>query len=231
MMNVVGVVFLFLVLGVVGAESIRLSPDPPSPVLPATFTAGFDETMDYFGLTGATQGVLYYDSLKGYERMDRENGEADRYCGTAHLFSKTPCTHLIVDSTRWLIFPQRQSCCYCCDSADGCGIVKRDFLANATFVGYEEVNGTSVQHWKEEGLQENDYWQTDDQKPVRLYQKPNDDMRFKGTDLKPIDPSVFQVPDYCSSDKQCGGTCSFLRKRASRSVSKSGGRPKGILVE
>lgn len=38
---------------------------------------------------------------------------------------------------RFLDFPQKNFCCYCCDSSHGCGIVKPDWLrtANATFKG------------------------------------------------------------------------------------------------
>ncbi len=82
-------------------------------------------------------------------------------------------------------------------------------MQNATFVGYETVNGTNTEHWKVEGLQENDYWQIEaSHTPVRLLQKPNDDMQFVGFNTGPIDPATFAVPQDCSS--QCGGVCSLL---------------------
>ena len=65
-----------------------------------------------------------------------------------------------------------------------------------------------------EGLQENDYWQTDDgkQRPLRLLQKPNDDMVFLGFSDAPIDRSVFELPKSCAEGRKCGGTCALVRR-------------------
>ena len=45
--------------------------------------------------------------------------------------------YLLILGKRYLDFPTKKYCCYCCDSAHGCGIVKRDWLktANATYMG------------------------------------------------------------------------------------------------
>lgn len=207
------------------ASSASASPgvDPPAPVLPPIFVAPFQESMDYYIHTFHTKGVLYFDATSSSERVDREDGVADRYCGTARPFAGTFCSHLIVDSKRYLLFPQKDhglgadsgyDCCFCCSAEDGCGVLRRDFLSNATFVGYETLNGTRAQHWREEGLQENDYWQTDDgqQRPLRLLQKPNDDMVFLGFSDAPIDPSVFELPKSCAEGRKCGGTCALVRR-------------------
>ena len=223
-----------------GGAGINLSGSPPPapPVLPDTFTTDFLETNDYFVHSFHTAGVLYYDFKSGSERVDRESGEGDRYCGSAQLFRNTPCTHLVKNSTRYLIFPKLKSCCKCCTSAHGCGILRKgkaeektkfrefflsfkiqfkltfapflkpDFLLNASFVGYETRNGTQSEHWRIEGLQENDYWQTVRGKPLELYQKPNDKMNFVAFSEDPIDPSTFDLPSSC--DRQCGGTCALV---------------------
>lgn len=38
---------------------------------------------------------------------------------------------------RFLDFPEKKYCCFCCDSAHGCGIVSPDWIAksNATYQG------------------------------------------------------------------------------------------------
>ena len=43
---------------------------------------------------------------------------------------------------RYLDFPSKKYCCFCCDSSHGCGIVKKDWLvtANATYKGTEKLS-------------------------------------------------------------------------------------------
>ena len=208
---VVALAALIGALSSTGAVARPMWRDPTSPpLLPEVFTSAFNEKMSYLVYTFKVQGVLYYDWDAQSERIDRSSGEGDRYCGTAHPFKKTPCTHLVTQSKRYLIFPDRKECCFCCDSEHGCGVLRRDFLANATFDGYETVDGTRLQKWSEKGLQPNYYWVTDaEDVPVRLLQKPNDDMNFVTFSSAPIDPSVFQVADSC--DAQCSGTCSLVQ--------------------
>jgi len=43
----------------------------------------------------------------------------------------------VILGKRFLDFPEKKFCCYCCNSTHGCGIVTRDWLktANATYQG------------------------------------------------------------------------------------------------
>lgn len=123
-------------------------------------------------------------------------------------FDDTPCTHFVVDGLRYLAFPSLNYCCACCTAEDGCGIVKPDWLNNATFVGYNTTASSSVQYqvWSIKGLQENIYWQENNtQAPYIIDQQPNDKMIFDVTTFKagPIDPSVFALPSYCSKSQKC----------------------------
>ena len=84
-----------------------------------------------------TKGTFFYDSVSQRYRVDRDNGKWDRYCGSVYKLTDTPCQHFVFEGKRYLNFPEKNDCCYCCDSAHGCGILKRDWLTGAKFEGYE----------------------------------------------------------------------------------------------
>lgn len=70
--------------------------------------------------------------------MDRANGRYDRYCAGSLFvppWVNTPCNHLVKAGRRYLIWPERRTCCFCCDAAHGCGMLARDWLAGAEFLG------------------------------------------------------------------------------------------------
>ena len=39
------------------------------------------------------------------------------------------------EGKRYLDFPEKNYCCYCCDAAHGCGILKPDWISDATYEG------------------------------------------------------------------------------------------------
>ena len=49
--------------------------------------------------------------------------QGDRYCGSVHPLTDTPCTHLVAGGWRYLLFPKLLSCCACCSAAAGCGVL------------------------------------------------------------------------------------------------------------
>lgn len=40
---------------------------------------------------------------------------------------------------RYLYFPEKNDCCYCCDAEHGCGVLKPDWAIDAQFVGMESL--------------------------------------------------------------------------------------------
>ena len=50
-------------------------------------------------------------------------------------------------------FPEKNDCCFCCDSVHGCGVLKPDWAADATF---EELiiskDGIKTEKWNKVGL-------------------------------------------------------------------------------
>ena len=74
---------------------------------------------------------MFYDADNNRERVDRTNGRYDLVCGSVLPNVTTPCTQTTVANRRYVIYPQRRMCCFCCDSAHGCGILKKDWLKGA----------------------------------------------------------------------------------------------------
>ena len=90
-------------------------------------------------------GKLFYDYINKRYRVDRDNGKGDRYCGSVYKLSNTPCTHYVTEGKRYLHFPEKNDCCYCCDSEHGCGVLKPDWVSGGKFQGYEsDANGNKV---------------------------------------------------------------------------------------
>lgn len=210
-------IYLFGVI-VVLLSSCSCFEDPATPVWPAQFTEDFTETMTYPVIgSSKTKGQFYYDWTNKRYRVDRENGKWDRYCGSVYKFSDTPCQHYVVEGKRYLNFPKKDYCCYCCDSAHGCGILKPDWLAGAIFEGEKtDANGITYNVWNKKGLQNNYYWATKDQNILaRIDQQPNDIQEFDVSTYKvTIDnPSIFDLPSKCSANVKCPiiSVCTALR--------------------
>lgn len=66
---------------------------------------------------------------------------ARRYCGTVHAVD-TPCSQYVTGGVRYLAWPALGDCCSCCTDAQGCGIVKPNWISadNGTYVGQKKVN-------------------------------------------------------------------------------------------
>jgi hypothetical protein len=117
---------------------------------------------------------------------------------------------------RFLDFPKENYCCFCCDSAHGCGIVAADWLVKggAKFNGTEQIDAAGPYlKWEIKGGQENYYYNKNDtlQTPRRLNQVPDDLMDFKNYKVGQVDSKVFELPSYCTA--KCGTLtiCAGLR--------------------
>ena len=67
---------------------------------------------------------------------------------------------------RYLDFPTKKYCCYCCNSTNGCGILKNDWLSTADYLGIEKLSGVEFEKWGIKGLQQNYYYNTIDSKRI-----------------------------------------------------------------
>jgi hypothetical protein len=163
---------------------------------------------------------MYYDAANNRERVDRDNGRFDRYCGLNGMkqFQNTPCNQYIVNGDRYLHYPQKNECCYCCSSEHGCGIVKSTWLTGAQFVGVEEHNGVQTYKWNQKGLQDNFYFETIADNPadrvmVGLYQEPNDLQDFSTARTLEVSEDIFALPSICKKTTTCSvaSACTAVR--------------------
>ena len=146
-----------------------------------------------------TVGTYYYDWTNKRARTDRANGRVDRYCGTVK-WGNHACTQLVVDNTRYMIYPDSNYCCNCCSAEQGCGIVKPNWLETATFSKVVDGKTEKNNEWIIKGAQSNYYYETVSTGiPERFFQDPDDDMTWDATTYKETitDPSVFDLPKIC----------------------------------
>ena len=81
------------------------------------------------------------------------------------------CSIYVVEGIRYLRWPKEDVCCQCCTAANGCGILKPDWVldANSTYLGQMYVEGNTVDGWEIQGGETNYWYQTtDDATPIQL---------------------------------------------------------------
>lgn len=208
---------LAILISIISVLSKTESSANEAPVWANQFEQEFEETLTY-PLIGSskTKGKIFYDWINKRYRIDRDNGKWDRYCGSVLKLTDTPCTHYVVDGKRFLYFPKRDYCCYCCDSAHGCGVLKPDWLSGAVYTGKRtDGNGVSYNVWDKKGLQSNLYWATEDGVMAKIDQQPNDLQEYDVNTYKEsiADASVFNLPQKCNPNSKCPfvSVCTPLR--------------------
>lgn len=174
--------------------------DPP--VWPDSFEVAFDETFVVDSVSHHVNGIMYYDAAHNRSRLDRFDGSYSKFCQSLAPNVSTPCTNLVVNGSRWIIFPQKSQCCFCCDSAHGCGILKPDWLKGAEYLKDETIDNVNYHKWNQQGvIGYNYYWSSADgyNVPRRLDENGAHitDYNPRSYIKKPIDAKVFAVPQYC----------------------------------
>ena len=210
----------FLVLALVALCCLA---DPKTPVWPVKFTQDFTETFNY-PVVGkvTTTGTYYYNAETRRYRVHRENGRGDRYCGIngTKILKDTPCDQYVVNGDRYIHYPKLNECCYCCSAEHGCGILRRDWLSGAKFLGEVEYKGYSAYKWDKAGLQSNYYFETVGENPedrimLDMDQTPNDDQSFDPlTWSLTFNDSLLELPSICKKSNTCSfaSTCTAVRK-------------------
>ena len=181
---------------------------------PVTWSAPFSEVIN-FPVRGkmTVNGQWYYDYTNKMFRVDRSNGNYDRYCGTIYKFANTPCSQIVRDGNRYMYFPEKNFCCNCCNDAKGCGVVKPEFVKMGEYQGVDKTMTPNGVKYLVKGLQSNYYYETLEGKPLRFYQEPLSDMTWdhSGYNEATIDSKVFDLPAN-GCDRSCGwvSICSAL---------------------
>lgn len=129
--------------------TVLLAVNPP--LYDYAYHITFDEAFTINKTVYRVNGQTFYDPKNNRERVDRVNGRYDLFCGTVIPNVTTACQQITVENKRWLVFPQRSQCCFCCDSAHGCGILKADWLADAEYKGQDRIIDTMYDKWSKDG--------------------------------------------------------------------------------
>ncbi len=133
----------------------------------------------------------------------------------------TPCTQLVNNGIRYLIFPALSppSCCKCCTDAQGCGIVSPDWMvqSNGTYLGQSPLTtpvwSGVADAWNVEGLQPNVWAQDLTARPVQLAMVPDDYFFYDPTTYSKNSPQpadLFTVPSYCTAQCPLLSICTFV---------------------
>lgn len=142
-MKISTLILLALVLGCIDCK------DPP--VYDYPFHITFDDIYIIANITYRVNGQTFYDPKNNRERVDRTNGQYNAFCGTVLPNVTAPCTLIARQNKRWVIFPTESQCCFCCDSAHGCGILRPDWLNGAEYKGGEKIIDTVYDKWSKDG--------------------------------------------------------------------------------
>lgn len=132
-------------------RTMALSKD--APIYNYPYSINFEESV----VRGTTQykisGKMFYDSKNNRERVDRTNGRYDLFCGSVLPNQTIPCQQYTMANQRWIIFPTKSICCFCCDAQHGCGITKPDWLKEAVYAGEDKLNdGDIYEKWSKDGI-------------------------------------------------------------------------------
>ena len=103
----------------------------------------------------------------------------------------------------------------CCSAADGCGVLRPDWVSGAVFVkNYTDEKGRIVDIYNKKGIQDNFvHFLKDSGIMVRIQQVPNDDQVFIPESFsRAVDASIFALPEICTAERKCPllSTCSFI---------------------
>lgn len=110
-------------------------------------------------------GYLWYDEAKGFSRLDRTNGRYNPFCSAAG--GSSPCSQLVRDGKRYIVYPLIKLCCFCCDSAHGCGILKKEWPSvGYTYEGVDELSGQFYDKFRNE-QRKSSLWVTRDTRQIQ----------------------------------------------------------------
>jgi len=136
-------------------------------------------------------------------RLDRTNGRYDPLC-SGITKGNTPCSQLVRNGKRYIFFPLIKLCCFCCDSSQGCGILRRDWLKVTKFAGRDELSGQFFNKFVSTE-DEIDYWATTDAKtiPRKLVEGGENfkDFIVNTYSEDNIPDNIFALPSYCDGTK------------------------------
>ena len=177
---------------------------------PNNWQATFTESAWWLTGNGTLTGTFSYlndtASNQTYQLIERSDAFTEKLCASIYPFSHTPCSHLVRQGKRYILFPEKKYCCACCTAAQGCGVLKANWMVPAKFTSEYKDGNDTVFMYNIAGLQNNYYGVDQNQIPRRIYQEPISDIWFNATSYfrDTVAPAKFDLPtDSGDCDKQC----------------------------
>lgn len=185
--------------------------EPDFPIWNDRYCQDFTETFKYpvVGSRNSTGKMCYDWNTKRYA-LYRDARNWDHWCNGDwyHIFRKRSCTQYVDNGYRYLYYPEEDYCCMWCTAAQGCDVLKPDWVNGAEFLGEIEFNGDSAYKWNQKGLTDNLYYETVEYLPqerVMLGIDMDIQVKYFNKDsyTTDFDPSYLQLPNKCDPNKKC----------------------------
>jgi len=113
-------------------------------------------------------------------------------------------------------FPQQNTCFFCCNAAQGCGVLKANWMADATYIDTEVHEGVQTYKWFKQGIAQDYLYETVNSVPVNrvtisLYEEPADYIDYGPRSLT-LPANIFSLPSICTvSNPANWGACQQIR--------------------
>eukprot|EP01119_Soliformovum_irregulare_P002763 TRINITY_DN13021_c0_g1_i1.p1 TRINITY_DN13021_c0_g1~~TRINITY_DN13021_c0_g1_i1.p1 ORF type:complete len:214 (-),score=17.46 TRINITY_DN13021_c0_g1_i1:184-789(-) len=179
------------------------------PVWPKTWTSDMRlVTINNVTVTGVSDGTYWYDYTQLSLRKDLSYGQIDPFCQSVSPSTNT-CTLIFNTKGMYILFPQSQSCCFCCPASAGCTTLKPTWMFNAVAQGEVQINSRKCTKYLVQGGSAN-YWYQDAQGvPCEMDNGGFEIFVFdaKTFSTAPINPSIFEIPSTCTDICPQGEAC------------------------
>ena len=140
---------LILIVSICAGTTQVDAPNPP--MWSPSFYVAYEETFVKGNASYTFNGQFFYDAPNKRQRADKVNGRYDATCASILPNVSTKCQHLVVDEKRYIVFPDKNQCCMCCDAEHGCGIMRADWFKDGKYLGQEKIVDTVYDKWVKPG--------------------------------------------------------------------------------
>ena len=127
----------------------KLDTENDPPIWPAHFSMSITQkVMPNSSSFEYNTGKIWVDYDKNNLRMQKNDSRYDSYCNAVLPNWSVPCTQIINKGIKYVVFPNNNLCCECCNIADpNCPFWRRDWLINSTYAGTRVINWNVYDQW------------------------------------------------------------------------------------
>ncbi len=157
-------------------------------------------------------GAWFYDATNHLWRADHYSPQTNNFC-TCGMKTTDSCSLYFTKTDMYVHFPDHpDTCCRLCAAADGCSILKPDWLSSdAKFTASEVINGRAANQYCLPGADAAadcmSYADDDGVTPLRYSETFNfpgmvvtHNLTFTSFEAQSVDPAYFTLPATCNKD-------------------------------